>query len=476
MINQFKNPQTLKLGMVGGTNFGRYPFMSQEQTWNMIVVDGFLVDYPGYAKKTTIIDGGIGRGLKTSTRFNHMICGIDSGIFTINTNLNATRVGTLVTEESDISIAENNNNEIAVCDGEKIYIYNYANGSFKTSGTDFDLDFIPAYVSFHDGRFNAAVKNKPLWRLSREGNGTDWTPPPGATSTGTFETKADNVNAVIPIPSKQNLIFVIGNIVTQAWTDVGRQLFPYVLNSATNIDYGCLSAFTIAESDKFVVWLGANEKSGLVIMYSAGGDAQTISTDGLNFKFNDLINPKNSYGFLFNISGHLIYQFTFPDNKISYAYDFETGLFFNVSNRYQEAHIAKRVAFFNDKYYFISFEDGNLYELGNQYATLDGEEMPRIRIPPTIRMPNTRPFIATSMDFLIEQGESTTDQRVDICLSTDGGNNFGETVGYELNQQGDRTNIFSLYNLGRQNALTSQFRFWGKSRYVVGEGTLGVAV
>ncbi len=40
----------MPLDIVGSTKFGRYPKISVEQTWNMIISDGFLVPFAGYLK------------------------------------------------------------------------------------------------------------------------------------------------------------------------------------------------------------------------------------------------------------------------------------------------------------------------------------------------------------------------------------------------------------------------------------------
>ena len=152
----------------------------------------------------------------------------------------------------------------------------------------------------------------------------------------------------------------MGSTVTEPWQDVGATLFPYQRNSSVNIDYGCLNPATIAFNENFVIWLAANEKSGPFIAYSTGGDINKISTDGIDFKFTQLKNPANSYGFLFRQDGHQIYQITFPDDNLTYIYDFNTKKFFTLCDENFNAHIAKRIAFLIDKYYFVSFVDGNL--------------------------------------------------------------------------------------------------------------------
>jgi len=54
--------QSVPLGMVGGNNFGRYPKISAEQTFNFIVSDNALVPYAGYKNVRTQSPNAEGRG------------------------------------------------------------------------------------------------------------------------------------------------------------------------------------------------------------------------------------------------------------------------------------------------------------------------------------------------------------------------------------------------------------------------------
>jgi hypothetical protein len=293
------------------------------------------------------------------------------------------------------------------------------------------------------------------------------------------------------------------------------------------VDYGCLSANTIAENEDIIVWLAANEQSGPAIMYSNGSSIKKISTDGIDFKLSRLINPEDSFAFLFRQDGHLIYQITFKSDNLSYIYDFNTGMFFTVTDEFLNYHIAKRVIFFNNKYYFVSFNDGNLYEFGTQFtkyiysdAIDDIKEIPRIRILPPLRLPNSRWFIGRSLTFLIENGrpnEITTtiyentpfegnpittedsqilcteagieiceeenfnvtvitraNMAVDLSVSRDGGETFGSAWRQDMNPTGIRKSKFQYQRLGQVNDCTYQLRFWGFDRFVVGIGVVEI--
>jgi len=458
----------LPVAVVGGNGFGRYPKISREQTFNMIVSDNFLVPFAGYKRVITINDQGQGRGLFNSARFGNLITVIDNGVYIIGSTLHAQRIGSLESFEGDVQIAENEKEEISICDHKDIFIFNYRESTFKKA----QLDFVPSYISYHNGRFLSADSEHAEWRLCDEENSLHW--PADASHVGEFQTKADNPLAVIPLPGRGNTIFVMGSIVTECWSDIGLNTFPYQRASSFNIDYGCLNPATIARSDQFIVWLGANEHSGPVILLSDGGSVQQISTEGINFKFSQLKNPNQAYGFLFKQDGHLLYVITFPDDQLTYAYDFTTKLFFTLTNQDMGAHIAKKAVFYNNSYYFISFIDGHIYELNSRYTQADEKEIPRIRVTPPVRSPDNKFFIAQKFSLLIEQGHSPLEQRIDLSLSKDGAESFSSNLSKTLNPVAHRQNLLDWWQLGRANDLTLQLRFWSFDRIVVGNGLLSI--
>lgn len=464
--------KTLPLQMVGSSIFGRYPKISVEQTWNMIISDNWMVPYAGYNLVSSISPGGQGRGIYASSRFGSMFVAVDNYIYIINRDFSASRIGQLSTFDGNVYFAENNASQIAICDGDHVYIFNYSLNTFTLVTTN----FVPGYIAFQDGYFIASAPQSTgnyAWRLSALNNGTSW--PDDANHDGELQTKPTFCQAVIPVPSENGIVMVFGKTVVELWQDTGSQLFPYQRVSAYDIDYGCLSVATIAAMENMVVWLAANENAGPFIMFSQGGGApQHISTDGIDYKLANLVNPQNSYGFLFRQDGHMIYQITFADpaDDFSLAYDFNTQKFFNVSANDMGMHIAKRVVFFNNTYYFVSFVDGNVYEFNSNFTTLNGSQVPRVRICPTIRLPDTNPFIVQNLNFPIEQGVATDIERVDLSISIDGGYQFSSYDSIQMQAQADRINRLVYWNLGWSNEFVPQFRFWGFGRFVFGNGTV----
>ena len=467
---QFPTSSQVMLELNKGTKFGRYPKISTQQTFNMIVSDEAVVDFAGF-ELAAEIGVGSAREIYNSTFLNRLVVVVNNGVYLVTPQLFSTRVGTLTTSEGPVFIADNLASQIAIVDGYHVYIYNFITEVFTTV----TVDFSPVYICYQDTYFIAADGSKNEWRLSEPSNGLLW--PFDAQHVGELQTKPTKIVATVPL---DRMLLVIGETVTEPWYDVGGQLFPYQRSNSYAIDYGCISSETIATGYGMAVWLAQNERSGVAIMVSrGGGQPQQISNDGLDYLFSQLTQPDQSYGFLFKLEGHVFYQITFTEDNYTFLYDFNTNLFFTLTDENLNYHPAKRVAFFNNDYYFISFKDGNLYRMDSTITTYAGNEIPRIIITNNIRFPLSDRFVLQNLTLTMETGINdepvpggapTTRglTEIDLSLSRDGGYSF-QTIGTKkLQPWGDRRSLINFYNLGGiQNDAVVKFRFKSYGRFVV---------
>lgn len=427
MIRRGSKFKSLPLNLVGSSVFGRYPKISNEKTYNMFESDGFMVPYAGYKKaisSSSFENSSNGRALHTSTKFNRMVGVFGKNAYLINiifnqslltfSDIQVTKIGELLTSEGNVYIAENNKPQIAFSDGVSIYIYDpLLSPSFQAISTD----FVPGFIDFQDTYFLCAATfdqnyDPPatnIWRLSASNDGTSW--PSDAQHVGLLQTKSDITQAVIRVPSRGNMAYVMGKTVTEPWFDFGLQLFPYQRQTSQNYDYGCLNPATIAYTDEIVVWLGQNEKTGPIIVYSAGDMPQKISTDGIDFLFSELTNPSDSQAFIYRQDGHLFYHINFYTDNLSLFYDFNKKKFYHASDENLNYFIANEVAFFNNQYYFTTKNNGNLYAFDTTFTTYDGKEIPRIRSCKNIRLSSQEYYVANDVGFTIESGETNYQQQ-----------------------------------------------------------------
>lgn len=440
MIVRGQNFKEVPLNIVGSSIFGRYPKISIEKTYNMFMSDNFMVPYSGYSigiPSNNFANAIEGRAIFTSTKFDRLVVVEGNTVYLVNiqysqqfqkvTFFQVILIGTLQTQTGVVYIAENNKPQIGISDGTAFYIYD---PTLSPAFQAISIDFVPGYLTFHDTYFIMPAVGSNNWRLSAPNNGASW---PATFSTGALQTKPDNVQAVVRFPSKGNMIFVMGSIVTEAWFDTGAQLFPYQRNNQFNIDYGCLSPATVAYMDEFVVWLAQNEKSGPIIVYSDGGMPKRITTDGIDYLFSTLQTPSDSQGFLYRQDGHLFYQINFYSDNLTLVYDFTTQKFYHACDQNLNYFIASEVAFFNNQYYFVTKNNGNLFVFDTQITTYEDvdslgnrtiNEIPRIRTCANVRVPEQDYMIINDIGFTIESGETNYQQQTagEIILITQDGN------------------------------------------------------
>lgn len=518
----------LPLQMYGGTNFARYAKQSLEQTFNLICLDGgWMSPFAGFNNVLTIDPIGTGRNIYSSATQNKMFVVIDQFLYVIDTFLIATKaIGEFSTITTNIYIAEDNYGNVFFADGQNLYYWKPSDNTIHlipftagSNGWTSNNQPSPGYLTFQNGRIIFADTTSNFWYLSGLGSGATGTTFFANTSQaqGALQTKSDLTQACIRFPGKGNLLLIFGKTVIEQWQDVGSQLFPYQRSQSTNIDYGCINSATIDENENMVCWVAGNEKSGLFIAYTEGMGIKKISNEGLNYKLANLTDPTNCYGYLFRQDGHLLYVVTWPTDGLSYAYDFNLDKFYTLTDPYMGAYIAKKVCYFNDKYYFVSIVDGNVYQMSsNIYSYNYGNglnfEIPRIRIPPPIFLPDQSRFVAGYSGFTLEQGQFDYDYRdttfimgdqinnsvgtqaispqqqaigggynyrryvprIDLSLSKDGGINFGTDVSIAMHPQGNRQNRVMWRGLGQSNFLMQKFTFWGYGPFTFTEGITGV--
>lgn len=529
----------MPITVVGGSKFGRFPKITDETTFNMIVSDGFLVPYAGYKRVMELLpNANRGRGIYSSTRGNLMIAVVDNFVYRISglaMNLTVQRIFTLNSYQGDVFIDENVASQIAICDGINLWIYNWATGNVAMASLPINpntgLVIRPGYVTYHDGYFIVPDTTSSAWYLSAPNNGLNWLWGAGGIAvSGAIQTKPDDAVAVLRAPGRGNLIYVFGRDVVEMWYDNGGQIFPYQRSTSTSIDYGCLSASTIAAMDDLIVWLAVNERSGPVIMITSGSGHKEISTDGIEFRLDRVRFPEQSYGFLFKDSGHVFYQLTFYNkaDNVTFIYDFTNNLFFMGTDEYLNYHIAAHIAFYDNTYYFVSINDGFLYQMSSDLNNYDYtypsnllvnpnvpdvKEIPRIRICPPVRQNDASRFVVNAAALTIEMGDDPyypspyiqviglqdgtplgTEEpvgyvgyplcashilpnyvpRIDLSISKDGSESFSSYAQVEMNALGSRPNRVNFWQLGAANDFVMQFRVYSLARVVVTNGTLQI--
>lgn len=536
--------QDVPVQIVGSSKFGVYNKINARKTYNLFESDGWLVPYAGWKKVLTLISESTsaisGRGLFWSIRGRIGVAVINSGVWHLDVTVGARFIGNIATFSGPVFMDENLDSQIAIVDQLNIYIYNRATNAlikqagFTDGGTVPD-DLTPNYVCFHDNYFlvgngNFTGNGSRFYAFQYTDADTISVASGGQLS---LQTKPDYAKAIVRLSEKGENVLVFGTAVTEIQINSpivqNGNILLYQRNPTVNIDYGVLSVATIASSDNFVVWLGSNEKSPPVIMLFNGSQAKTISTDGINALLQRLEHPEDSFGFIYKQDGHVFYQLTFNKDNVSLLLDFNNEAFYNVSDQNLNYHPARQVVYSGSKCYFVSVNDGSVYEISTTYTTYDNNTrrpghplydeaqnhiIPRQVIGDTFRLPGNKPFVIDNFYLTMEQGEdkawtqyaandygdsliteddilmvSEDDEqlvvdggsvntlsyqpKVSLSFSPDGGSTYSNEVETVINFVGYRQNTTQLgVRLGRMNEFTPKLKFWGKGRFVVGNALM----
>lgn len=542
-MRETPDSQSLPVNIVGSSTFGIDQKISSSKTTNMFITDEWLYNTSGFQKVLALNPTGSGRGIFNSIRGGIIVVVVNQNVYSLDINLNPILIGELATEAGEVFIDENLNSQICIVDGLNMYIYNYNSGPFLTIQAP-TANLVPNYVDFHNNQFL-------IGNGDRTPTGSLWYAFIFATATtivqatpGDFplQTKPDYAIAVVAIPGQGSNVLVFGTAVCEVWTQIGG-LQNYRRTNTLNIDYGCASISTIAKSDRFICWLAINQTSAPVIMIYSGQGFERISTDGIDNQLSRIQFPAQSTAMMVRSSGngHLRYQLTFtnPADNLTIFYDFNTKKFFHLTDAFSNFHPARDYIYFNNTKYFISLLNGSLYESGISFTTYNENlisstipdptinyEIPRERIPDTLRAEDSSQFRPNTFVFTIEQGNDpnvsglsllgnedlliTEDSffppnvviytengipiadedsgagigagdlpipycpRIDMSISLDGGFTWSNFVARYLNPIAIRKNILNWDGMGASNSLTIKLKFFGLDKFVCYNGSVQI--
>ncbi|MGB1214611.1 MAG: hypothetical protein ACPG4X_14700 [Pikeienuella sp.] len=280
---------------------------------------------PGIKSFSASLAGAV-RGAEKMAGVPYFVAG--NTFYSVASDGTATSLGTINTAGGYVSMAVNRATQQQLCfvDGTDGWIYDTTNGLQRIT----DVDFMPAdTVAFQDGYFIFNRKGSSQWFLSAIDDGLSIT----ATDFADAEGSPDEVVAVY---SDHREVWVFGEETIEVYYNSGNNDFPFERISGTFIERGCAAAFSIADEDNTLFWLGDDK-----IVYRAQGySPQRISTHAIENAIEGYPSVSDAYAFFVSIGGHKFYHLTFPSGQATWVYDVATGLWHereSVTARYWRA-------------------------------------------------------------------------------------------------------------------------------------------
>lgn len=370
----------MPIDIAGAHNPSRYPQVTNEQLHNMYISaqsqGNCLFPYPGYKLINETIGDTSPRALFYSDVYEALVCVFGKNIYIvrfpekspeiINANI------PLSTSDGRVYIAESvDAKQVMFVAGGQVYLVDNKDGD-TFQNVAIPQDVVPSNIIYKDASFIICDTQSSKWYVSDVNNGKVW----NVDSRGRIDSKCVAVGQA----GKQVLVF--GTDETTVFYDAGTIPFPWQEVRSNFINYGCLSASSVAQGFGLCVWLATNRQSSTTIMVSDGAAPRPISNDNIDALIDDLEFPDRCEGFLFQQDGHIFYQLNFFDDCLSLAYDFTSKNFIKISKDGNVSDI-QYVGANKDKIYCLIRRSAGIHELSNKITSNDGKSIDRIRVTKT---------------------------------------------------------------------------------------------
>lgn len=178
-------------------------------------------------------------------------------------------------------------------------------------------------------------------------------------------------------------IWVFGEKTTEVWYNAGASDFAFARYPGTFIEYGCMSAASIAAMDTSIYWLGAGDEGEGLVFRSDQMNALLISTPALTEELRTYARLDDAIGYTHQAGGHMFYVLTFPTADKTWCYDLSTKQWherlwmddLGALHRHRGACFA----LWRGKQLVGDWQNGNLYEMTLDAFDDDGQERLHLR-------------------------------------------------------------------------------------------------
>ena len=180
-------------------------------------------------------------------------------------------------------------------------------------------------------------------------------------------------------------VYLMGEISSEVWTDVGTVPFPFQRIPGTSTQHGIAAPFSLYRLGNSFAYVSRNNRGQAQIMQMQGYIPQRISTHAVE---NTLANKNvdDAIAWTYQLEGHEVYVVTFPTLNLTWAYDSTTQMWhkwlYTTDENEYERHRGNCCAVFQGLVIIGDYENGKLYELDKTNYTDDGQKVRRLRRAP----------------------------------------------------------------------------------------------
>lgn len=311
---------------------------------------------------------------------------VGQNIYAVSQAWQFTLLGSVVSTDSRVSMADNGTDILAVDGSSTGYVIHMADNAFKTisGGAFYGAD----YVQYVDTFFVLNKPGTPIMYISLS-ESTEFDPLDFASKTG-------NPDNIVGVQIMHREAWLIGTYASEIWYNTGAADFTFGPVPGAYIEHGCCAPYSIAKQDMSVYWLSLDMQGHLMVIEGNGYKANRISTHALETEIQSYGTYADARGSTYQFEGHTLYELTFPTADKTWVYDVANGLWHEESwtddNGVQHRNRANVRTFAYGQNIAGGWENGDLYAADPETYTDDGQPIVFLRSFPHIEKDGKRLF------------------------------------------------------------------------------------
>lgn len=360
--------------------------------------------------------------------------------------------GTLEATTGRVDMVDNGEgNQLLIVDGTYGYIYDLVSHVFAKIT---DVDFVAGDTcDFLNGYFIVARSDSAEFGLSDLYNGLSW----DALSFATAESSPGNLVRV-KVENGNVILFKAQN--TEFWGDSGAADFPFARIGSSAIEWGLASRWSLCDFMDSQIFLRKNRLGAVQVCVLSGYSAQPVSTPEMDYLFSTYT-AESATAFAYMVSGHPMYQISFPADDVTWVYDGLTKEWHNAQFGNAGRHRGEIQINFLDHSYVTDYDIGKLYLIDQDTYTDDGTTIVRevvckhVKSGDFLRIAQLWLEMESGVGLQTGQG---SDPQVMLQISRDGGKTWGAEVWRTFGAVGEYLTRAVWNRLGRAREWSFKFR------------------
>lgn len=377
-------------------------------------------------------------------------------LYEIDAGGTATSRGSLLTGSGNITIAENGL-QLAICDGTKVYIFTYSTNVFQlvTSVNIPDA----GTITFIGGYFVVNKINTGSFYISSLYDGLTW-------DSLDFATAESSPDSLVRVINALGQLWLLGETTTEIWTNTGNSAFPFEAISGAKLDAGILAPNTAIAIANSLIFLSQDEYGNGRVLRTTSVAPTQISSEPIEILINRATDKSNIVAYAYQADGHEFYVLTGGGLETSLVYDITTKLWHERAYTDADGNFEtdRGYCFMNafNKLLLGDKENGNIYEIDQDYYSDNGESLVRERIYTHLFDENQRiRYNKLNIGFQTGVGLQTgqgSNPVVALQISKDGARTWSNTYTESIGAAGEYQKQVNFRRLGIAQQMTFKIR------------------